>query len=241
MAKSMVYVKTYPDENYVVSSGIGFRLFYDSLQNKPRNMLLLSNAFAKAKIDSDIFLEYADPSTIPLLYQDDIYNYGDFCWVDYEYDEDKKKISNQTLAELLYLNHYKKPLHTPFWKDLNNEYAYLSHDDDWWMKVYLHNTDIMKTVMHNKILSELKGRKKDIANIEGSILDDIWQYGGYGLAFDFDNKQNTSDYTGVRFYQLGTFENMDEMQRHLYWLRGKLVDEGGWLEYSARKKTWKIY
>ena len=96
MAKSMVYVKTYPDENYVVSSGIGFRLFYDSLQNKPRNMLLLSNAFAKAKIDSDIFLEYADPSTIPLLYQDDIYNYGDFCWVDYEYDEDKKKISEQT-------------------------------------------------------------------------------------------------------------------------------------------------
>ena len=57
MAKGTAYIKTYPNENYAVSSGIGFRLFYDSLQNKPRNMLLLSNAFAKAKIDSDIFLE----------------------------------------------------------------------------------------------------------------------------------------------------------------------------------------
>jgi len=241
MAKDLLYIKTFPEQCYINSSGVGFRLFYDAITNKPKNLLLLSNAFAQAKIDQDIFIEYADTSTIALLYQDDIYNYGDFCWVDYSSDDKKKELKPQILAELLYLNHYKKPLYSPFWNELENEYAYLAHDDDWWTKIYMRNVELMKPVIHHKVLSELKGRKKQIANLPTDILDAIWAHCENGLAIDFETATVSGSCTGVRFYPIGVFENMNEMYQRLCWLRTKLVSDSGWLEYNPRNKKWRIY
>ena len=241
MAQDLLYIKTFPEQCYTISSGIGFRLFYDAITDKPKNMLLLSNAFAHAKIDHDIFIEYADSSTIPLLYQDDIYNYGDFCWVDYSSDDAKKKLKPNVLAELLYLNHYKKPLYSPFWNELENEYAYLAHDDDWWTKIYMRDSEVMRTVFHNKLLSELLGRKKSIANLSDDIFETIWGHSKHGLAVDFENASISNGCTGVRFYPIGAFENMDEMYQRLSWLRTKRVSDSGWLEYNPRNKKWNIY
>lgn len=73
------------------------------------------------------------------LISDDVYNYGDFAWVDYKDENAIDNISPMELAELLYLSHMKTPLHTPFLKSLNNNYIYLAHDDDYWTKIYMKN------------------------------------------------------------------------------------------------------
>ena len=241
MAKRSLYIQTFPEQHYSISSGIGFQLFYDAIPNKPNNMLLLSNAFAYAKFDQDTVFEYADSSTIPLLYQDDVHDYGDFCWVDYSNDEVKKKLKPNVLAELLYLNHYKKPLHSPFWNELQNKYAYLAHDDPWWTKIYMQDIELMKAVVHHKFLIELRGRKKSIANIPSDIFETIWARSELGLAVDFENASTSSDCTGVTIYTMGAYENMDEMYQRLRWMRTKRVSDSVRLEYNPRNKKWNIY
>lgn len=47
--------------------------------------------------------------------QKDVYNYGDFCWVDFQCENDLEKVSNEEFAELLYLSHRIEPL-----KDFRN-------------------------------------------------------------------------------------------------------------------------
>ena len=40
--------------------------------------------------------------------RDGVYNYGDFCWVDFDEMEGLNELPGQILAELLYLGHVKE-------------------------------------------------------------------------------------------------------------------------------------
>ncbi len=66
------------------------------------SMVILTNYFRKSW-NMESFL------------QKDVYNYGDFCWVDFQCENDLEKVSNEEFAELLYLSHRIEPL-----KDFRN-------------------------------------------------------------------------------------------------------------------------
>lgn len=238
-AKNYFYICINTEEKYTLTTGLGFQCFYDSIPSKIKNILLLDNAFSEAVYDHKISMEYANEKTMPLLYNDKVYNYGNFCWIDYKYDDSKSKLTKQELAELLYINHYKKPLNSPFFKTLENEYVYLAHDDDWWTKIYMRNISNTKDIIQHKIKSELKGKKREMSNIQENVLQRIYHDSLKGVIFDFERANSC----GVTFYTVGEINSFsyDDIHNSLDKMRGKTATEGGYLEYNSRKKTWVIY
>lgn len=237
--KDIVYIDFFPEDSCVVTSGLGFCTFYDGIASKPKNMLLLSNCFRHAKMHPKTRMEYADEENLPLLYKDDIYNYGDFCWVDYESQAGLEKMTPQELAELLYLNHYQEPLHSVFFESLGNRYFYCAHDDGWWTMVYMKNLEDMIPVLEYKILTELKGRKRSIPPIPPELLGQLYEICKQGAIFDFDRASFSRGYSSVRYYLAGRIYNMDEMHRTLDRLREKHSPDG-WLTYRSKNRSWRI-
>ena len=238
--KDIFYIDFFPEESHVVTSGLGFCDFYDGIASKPKNMLLLSSRCWHAKRHSKIYMEYVDEENFPKLYKDDIYNYGDFCWIDYENEASLEKVTPQELAELLYFDHYHEPLRSAFFESLGNRYFYCAHDDDWWTMVYMRNLDDMLPVLERKILTELKGRKKSIPPIPPEIVGQVYEICKQGAIFDFERACFSHGYSGVEYYLAGRIENMDEMHRTLDRLREKHDSPGGWLGYQSKKHSWSI-
>lgn len=235
--KYMFYIKLCPADNCLIAAGLEFRTFMDAIPVKPSNMLLLSSAFYEAKWDRDIRMEYVDENILPRLYDDDVYNYGDFCWVDYENDACRAALTGQEIAELLYLDRFGKPLGGAFFPSLKNRYFYMTHDDGHWLKIYMRDMDDARAIVEHKLVSELKGRKRSISPIPSDIYRQIHEACLRGVVFDFEG----ASCSGVHFYVVDDVGNMDELHEGLDRLRSKNNVPGGWIEYSSRKKSWWIY
>lgn len=221
----------------VFSCGGKFSEFVNFISIKPDNILLMEGNFYQGHWNRKIGLDYADKDNIEDLITDDVYNYGDFAWVDYKDKDDINNIPPMELAELLYISHMKTPLHTPFLKSLNNNYIYLAHDDEYWTKIYMKNIYDYKKVIEGKILKELKGRKKEILSIPDEIMDIIFGGASQGILIDFENTYCIDGSTGVNIYKIGKYRDYDQV--HDVFERKKNCRNLINLEY--RNKKWKIY
>lgn len=180
-------------------------------------------------------LEYIPAGNMAQYVKSDVHGYGDFSWVDFAEVDSLENIAQQELAELLYLAHMWKPLSSFCFSSLNNRYAYIAHDDDWAVRVYMKDVKNYKQVIEYKILKELKGRKRSIAPIPEEIMEQLYGMFCEGAVLDFEN----SYLTGVRVYLIGEIDNMDGIHDKLDKLRYRLQGVG--LEYNVNKKTWRLY
>ncbi len=231
------YVSIDIQKSEVFSCGGKFSEFINFISIKPENILLMKGNFYEGHWNNKIGLDYADKNNINDLISDDVYNYGDFVWVDYE---DKDAIDNILpieLAELLYISHMKMPLNTPFFKTLNNNYIYLAHDDNYWTKIYMKNIYDYKKVIEGKILKELKGRKREVLPIPEHIINLIFDGACEGILIDFESTYYISGSTGVNIYKMGKYRDYDQI--HDVFERKKDCRNLITLEY--RNKKWKIY
>ena len=81
------YIKINDDENSVISSGISFKDFYLGISNKPKNLLILRGYPYNTNFHRELNLEYIVENGIQDLVDENIYDYGDFHWVDFkDYD-----------------------------------------------------------------------------------------------------------------------------------------------------------
>src|SRR5699024_6941087 len=116
--------------------GIEFKEFIEVNKDYIPNLLLLKHQFDQAHFNLRTGLEYVDQERLAKLQTEDVYSYGDFCWLDFEEDINLEQLEGQEIAELLYMGHFKDHLHLPFYEKLNNQFVYLAHDDGWYNKVY---------------------------------------------------------------------------------------------------------
>jgi hypothetical protein len=77
---------------------------------------------------------------IPKVVGENIYSWGDFCWVDYN-TENFPHLTKREIAELLYFGHKAEPLNEVRIPSLNNKYLFYAHDDGWFLKLYYVNWD----------------------------------------------------------------------------------------------------
>jgi len=134
--KELIYVHLNTAHQYTISYGIDFIEFVRSLPSELNHLLLLKHRFDGADFNMHSRFEYVDAEDINKLLKEDIAEYGDFCWMDFEDTYGLNELDGQEIAELLYLGHCKHHLHSPFYSKLNNHYAYLSQDDEWFNKTY---------------------------------------------------------------------------------------------------------
>ncbi len=230
------YIKIDEESNSVFTSGMTFKDFMSGIKETPNNILVLKGFPDEGNWSHKLGFEYILQNNMESFIEEDVYSYGDFCWVDFQCEDDLEKVSNEELAELLYLAHRVEPLRKFTFHSLQNRYAYLCHDDDYIVKVYMNDIKVYKEVIHHKILSELKGRKRSIEPVPSEILDKLYDMFKGGAAFDFENAYSN----GVNIYPIKKDGYIDDIHKSLDRKRN-IPGCGICLDYNPRTKKWMIY
>lgn len=134
--KELIYIHLHPINQYVVSYGIEFQEFMRSLPETPKHLLLLKHKFEDSDFNMHTRFDYIEAGGLQSLLKEDVGEYGDFCWIDFEDTDGLNELEGYEIAEMLYLAHSKEHLRKPFYSKLNNRFAYLSHDDEWFNKTF---------------------------------------------------------------------------------------------------------
>lgn len=136
--RDYLYIYNDPVSRYILASGIEFRDIADRVGLDGGLIVLMHDARIYPKYMSynrDCSVDYVPRASIPELAKEDIYNWGDFCWVDYV-GEDFPTMPDRELAELAFFEHRIKPLKRIVIPSLGNKYLCYAHDDGWLLQLY---------------------------------------------------------------------------------------------------------
>jgi hypothetical protein len=219
----------------------------NSVPFKPANLLLLKHKFDDGYFNMHTLLHYASAEIIPQLVDDDVFRYGDFCWVDFSDEEDLDEMEGQSLAELLYLSHAKSPLRPPFYRILGNQYAYLAQEDGYFNKTYYkhweHFYGMLGDVLSSKINPKRerslfgKWRSKAIPPVPNEVLQPYSYFMREGVVFSLEKAALDRQRAVIPIWVTGDFRDMDEMLEE-YEVRSKRAPEGR-LVLDRRNSEWQ--
>lgn len=235
MKNFSVYIKIFEDKSYIHTSGIEFIDFINGMQLKNTNFLILKGFPQNCKYSRKLCLEYVTKKLADKFIKEDVYRYGDFCWLDYEDDKALSKITKDELAQMLYMGHKMEPFNNFRFTCLNNKYAYICHDDGWWNNVYMENTNNYKNVIAYILAKKLKGRKRNINLPDDILLDKIMNMCKEGAFIDFEK----SDSEGVHIYTIGNIQTTDDLVDKIDRIRKRMGYSGEYIWYESRKKIWQ--
>ncbi|MGE8207090.1 hypothetical protein ACQKP0_21535 [Heyndrickxia sp. NPDC080065] len=246
--RGVIYAHMNVVDQYVLSYGIEFHEFYHAFSDLP-NLLLLRHQFDDGNFNLHTLLEYVDSESMPKLSEDDVYEYGDFCWVDFEDEEALNRLDGQEIAELLYLSHLKTHLRLPFYRKLNNRFVYLSHDDGWFNKTYYRSFDDFYKTLGVSISSKLneKGektffglkKKKEIPSIPIEILYPFIEDMKEGMIISIERAIHTRASVEIPIWIIGDYYDMDEMYEEYEGLYNRPLD--GKIVFDRKVKEWKAF
>jgi len=212
MERNLLYSYVNNGVNEFVFSGIKFADFIELIPNKISNMLILKGDFLSLKHLPALNLSVVESAVnIIKLSAEDLYNQGDFHFVDYEKTENAQNLSKEELFSLLYLAHTAAPLDSPFYDTLNNQYTYLSHDDGWWCKIYSRDERDMIELFVAKIVSMAECfLNEKLSATNADIKQKIYCYMQKGLLVDFGNIGKSKPLS-IPMYITGEIENIDDI------------------------------
>ncbi|MCL2677695.1 MAG: hypothetical protein FWE85_01420 [Clostridiales bacterium] len=206
--RTKIYVKIFPGKNEVIYSGIDFAEFVKYLPQPIKNLMLITGGsnviLSESRFERGLKL-FEGYEFIEKLAKENIYNLGEFCFVDYAMPHQTSELSEEQIAELLYLGHMSKPLHTPFFEALQNDFAYLAHDDGWYCKIYCRNLYDFISVLCKKIM--LHASNKKAHEISDDVKERMLQLAMDGILVDLDELSQKDD--TVNIYSIGTHLDMD--------------------------------
>jgi hypothetical protein len=137
-SRMQIYVNAALEENKAIYTGITFAEFIKYLPSPIENLMLLmgGSSVLFVETESERGLElFEGRELVDKLTRENLYSLGNFCFTDYAHLGGTKYLSEEQIAELLYLSHMFKPLKLPFFEPLQNRFAYLAHDDGWYCKL----------------------------------------------------------------------------------------------------------
>ena len=198
------------------------------------NLLVTDGNYITNSFNRSWFLETANgKEEILELSKEDIYGLGNFHWIDYNNETDLNNCTPEEKAEVLYLSHFGKPLKSPFFNRINNNFVYLAHDDGWYCKLYCRDMSVFKDIIANKILDSFSTNKRRIIYpMDDDIKSEIFNLTEKGLLIDFSNIYRNNKSIGLSYYTIGHYEDMDEMYNNLE-RNKRRAGIKGFIEYIA--------
>lgn len=245
--KDVIYILVNSRDQYVIANGITFQDFIDSLENPPTYLLLLKHKFGESEYHLHTQLDYVNKEQISLLLKEDIKNYGDFCWIDFDDLFGIDSIEEEELAELLYLGHRKRHLSLPFYQKLNNRFVYLTELDGWVNKIYFrywHDFYLLFGNFMAKYISTLKleksllpfRKKKTYPSIDRAVIEQLAKAFYEGVVFSLQHLQVTRNRLEIPFWVVGDYTDMDEMIEQ--YEKKNRKHPSGTLVYDKKGKQW---
>jgi len=204
-----IYVNVSECEQMALFSGINFNDFIDCEQISIENILLLKSGYTGERIWRNFELLEGKEDISKLIF-DNVRNYGNFCFVDYLNNDSLNQLSEEQIAELLYLAHMFKPLKSPFFEGLQNKFAYLSHDDGWYCKLYFKESDIPISILINKLQKNIRMTlHNDEYTLSEDLIAAIKKLSVKGLLISSAFSMQHGNECMVQLYEVGEVENMD--------------------------------
>jgi hypothetical protein len=238
MLRDIFYINAFPNENMAVWYGMQFEEFAKYAPSEINQLLIVKSPYYSNDFSRATGLEVVGKDAIKSLLSENIYNFGNFCWVDYDQRENIEKLEPPEIAELLYLGHMFKPIGSPFFEKIKNRYAYLAHDDGWFCKLYCRNYSDIQEVIANKIIGTVStNKRRRIYPFTEDLKAKLIELSEDGLLVDFSKTLRQEKTIEIPIHCIGKFLDMDmmynDLERHIY--RSK---------YSARlvqkDKKWTI-
>ena len=132
--RDYLYIWHDPRRKFVIASGIQFADLapYSSAAG---GLLLLAHGYGDAMNDQPSRFDYVPHAQVEQAKQDDVYSWGDICWVDYA-GPTFPALTKREVAELLYFKHFGEPFKNVGFQSLRNRFLAVGHDDGWFLKVY---------------------------------------------------------------------------------------------------------
>jgi hypothetical protein len=237
--RDVFYINANYEENYFTYYGMEFSEFIKYRPVPIANILMLSPWLLESKDNNNWCMgTFNEAEEIAKLCKHDIYHFGDFHWLDYRDEESLARSTEQEKAEVLYLSHFMKPLHTPFFDSIGNNYVYLAHDDGWRCQLYCKDMTTFGDIIANKIMAFFStNKRRKIYPIGDDIKNQLLEWSKDGLLIDFSHATISGQHCSLSFDMIGKFDDMDDMYHDLN-RRKEFASKQGWLE--QKDKTWKL-
>lgn len=233
--RTMIYVNANLTKNEIIYTGIEFQEFFECLHIE--NLILLKGKYMGERVVK-YFEVIEGQEQLGLLAKDDIYNYGDFCFVDYQSGIDVEQLTDMQVAELLYIAHMYEPLKTPFFDILKNKFAYLAHDDGFFCKLYCRENEDFAKILEGKLTCFIKKKtKRAILPFAKNLQDEILRLSEKGILIDIDEVVINRETVELKLYSIGKYTDMDKIYNNFENLKSK-AEEIIILLYS--KQQWSL-
>lgn len=209
--EKVIYINANAEKQEYIYTGIKFKEFIECLQNPLENIILLKANYMGNNFQKNFELvegyEYINE-----LANENIYSWGDFCFVDYSQKGNVNDMTDKEISELLYLSHMHYPLDTPFFKSLGNNFIYLSHDDGFYCKLYCKNREYFSNIFANKILKCTEDKFScSMEDIDTRIKDLLLDMAEGGMLIDINELKNCDNKKTLSIYIIGKYFDMDEI------------------------------
>lgn len=239
--RDVVYINSDTEKGLVKFYGIQFKDFISCTPNPINNVLLIEHEYWSEKYHLPSRFMYTTKENINDLINEDIYNYGDFCWVDFNEEESFDLLKPQEVAELLYLGHKYIPLKSAFFPCLNNQYAYCAHDDGWICLLYCRNIEDFSHVITNYIISNLStSKRRRIYQFSDDLRLKLLEISCNGLLIDFDQLIKGDRTIEIPIYQIGKYDDMDEMYNDIKMHRNRSKNKA-WIVQKNKEWVYETY
>ncbi len=247
--RDLIYVHLNQTDQYVISCGIEFAEFATVFSDSLNHLLLLKHGFDDAEFNMHTLLEYCPEDQISKLAAENVYSYGDFCWIDFLEEDVLNELSGQEMAELLYLAHHKHHLKIPFYNKLGNRFVYLAHDDGWFNKIYYRSFKdfflLLSEVISSK-LGDLKPeksllglrKKRNYTPVNKEILLSLTPFIKEGICISLRDADVQRTRVEIPIWVIGDFDNMDDMYEE--YLQMAHESYHAKIIFDKKTKEWKL-
>ena len=211
--RKIVYVKLTPERNEIVYTGITFAEFFKYLRQPIENLMtIMGDTFVFGLKYERIFELFEGQELVKELTEADVYNLGNFCFVDYVSPGRTEELTEGQMAELLYLGNMFKPLESPFFEVLQNRFAYVSHDDGWYCKLFCRNIEEFVSVLCGKIIANVDSA---LCKTMDSIGKELLLLATEGILIDLDELSCKKGNIDGEVYVIGEIFDIDATLNNL--------------------------
>jgi hypothetical protein len=129
------YVYIYSESiNSITASGIEFSDLVEAF--KLKNLLLLKHKFSEIISCSKSNFDTCEIEEIKHYSVKEIYNFGDFSFIDLPELHYTHYLEDQEIAEILYFGHMSKPMKNVSIKNLKNSFMVYIHDNGYFLRIF---------------------------------------------------------------------------------------------------------
>ena len=214
--RDIFYINAFPENNEIVYYGMQLNEFIKYAPVELSQLLLLEAEYFGTGFRSKTKFEVVTKEEMNDFLKEDVYSYGNFCWVDFNQRENVENLEPFEIAELLYLGHMFKPVKSPFFDKIQNRYAYLAHDDGWFCRLYCNQYSDFQEIIANKLIHRVStSKKRKVYPLSEEIKEKLMRIAEGGLLIDFSNTLKYSNAIEIPIYRIGKFLDMDHMYNDL--------------------------